>query len=498
MELSPQIASFSYDQPAISAFGDDIAAPRPLYFAYFPALLLLAGVLSWGMGNETGFVLACVTATIVFLYTLFEWMFRRAPTRFSTLLGMSLLGGYGAGALNTWLTLPRGSLTLGAQMAIGEGVLARGIAAVLFSAAALYFLGEIFERPLFGQSFHLQIDPSIRSVVYLGAVGMLIGYVTHSLAIGNAAASRGHISIPGMFLMWLYPSVASLSVPSFLTAEKGREKILSGMAALVLLLLFSVLGRRASVYTTMEVIFVLGLTGYKWRGRGLRSTLLIAFLGGVIVVGGLAFMILRIAPMTRAEAYQQQTLAQRIVAASKLVKQGNALALAAEATRQNVRSRTFVIAFLANVLDASSTRTPALGKDALNLIVGTIPSALYPNKDLFFSEEMLVDQTFGFGYGDEANSILTAGATDFGLVGMIVYPLLLVILARLIYGFLSLWLNPIALLFIALGLIFLFLQTEIVLTGYVSDFRNDIIFGILMQIFFLLPRFRLHPTFVEH
>jgi hypothetical protein len=496
MGTTPNTARYASYLPLSRVFGDDLAFPRPLYFTYIPAVLIFAGGVSWVLSSDTGLVLGCVTATLVSIYTLWQWLFRRAPTRFSTLLAMFLLLGYGGGALNTWITLPRGSLTLGQAVGSGHGVLARGIAGVLFSSAVLYFLGELFEKPLYGQSFRLHIDERTRSLIYFSALAMAGGYATHVLVIGGAAAAGGHVSIPGLFLAWIYPPIAALSVAAFLTAKVGSERLLTGISSLTFLLMFAVNGRRASVYTTIEILFVLSLAGYRWRKKGIRSLLLIFTLGAVIVACSLVFMLLRIAPVALT-AHKEPTAVERFQAADRLVKRGDAINMAAAATRQNVRTRTLILTFLANILDATSTRTPALGHDALSLLESTIPSAIYPDKDRFFSEERLVDQQFGFSYSDEANSVLTAGATDFGILGMIFYPLVLVLLARVVYEMLSGWFTPLPLLVVSLAFVYLFVQTEAVLSGYLSDIRNAIIFGIIIQIFVSFPRLRLHPQYMD-
>lgn len=441
------------------------------------------------MGGSSGLVLGSFVAAAVSFLTLWEWLFRHAPTRFSTLLGMALLLGYGVGALNTWFTLPRSSLTMGEIMGLGQGALARGIAAVLFSAAPLYFLGEIFEKPLFERNFRLEITEATRSFIYFGTIAMLVGYATHRLVLGGTKTVAGHISIPGMFLSWVYPPLTALAAAAFLTSSRGRERLLTGLAALVLLAMSAVQGRRPALYTAVEIVFALGLAGYRWRGKKLRNTVLTMILGTIVVASALFYMLLRIAPVFNAR-YDQTSISQKAEAADKLVRHGDALALAARATRRNVQTRTFILAFLANILDASSTKTPALGRDALNLMQVAIPTIIDPYKDRYFSEEGLVDQQFGFGYPDEANSALTGGATDFGLLGMIAYPLLLVALARLVYLIASKLLKPLPLLVVTLSLVYLFLQTEITLSGYFSDLRNAILFGVVIQIFLSLPRFR--------
>ena len=402
--------------------GDDLAPPRPVFFAVIPAMLAFFGMLSWMLGNDFGFVLTCMVATGVGLYTLWGWIFRGAPTRFSTIIAMALLLGYGGGALNTWATLPRGQMSVAAAMGMDAGVLARGIGAVLLSAALLYCFGEIFEKPIFGRDFRFSIDKRTRALTYAGTLAMIAGYATHVVVFQGASAAGGHLSPAGAFLTWLYVPLTAISVTAFLNTPERRAKFLCGIASVVLLLMLSTMGRRVAIYTGVEILLVLGLSSYRWRGRMVQNILVVAGLAAVIVVASLTFMLLRIAGWN-ARNSRQVTVTKRIELARKMVQKGDAYALATSSTTENLQTRTFVLGFLSSVLEGSSRTTPALGEDVVKTAENAIPGFLYPEKDRYFSEEGLVDQLFGYGFGDEANSILTGGGTDFGLIGALIYPL---------------------------------------------------------------------------
>jgi hypothetical protein len=482
----------SFEAPAM-----DSAPPRPIYFVLLPAVLTVGGVLSWIISGDLGLLLGCVIATIIGLFTLWEWLFRHAPTRISTMLAMSLLLGYGSGALNTWLTLPRGNLTVGQYIGIGKGALAHGMAAVLLSTVLLYFLGEIVERPLFRPGYQLQITDSTRSLIYFGLVAVLAGYATHSLVFEGVASAGGRASIPGMFIIWLSTPITALAVAAFLTADRGRQRLFAGLSALLLLGMLAVRGRRGTVYTAVEILFVLGLAGYRWRGKGIRNAVLLAFLGSVVVTTSLVFVLLRIAPVNQA-GRTMPTLAQKAAGAEELYKQGGAFALAAQATRKNVETRTLVLSFLSSILEATSTKTPAHGRDTLGMIQLAIPRVIDPQKNAFFSEEELVDQQFGFGFGDQPNSILTAGATDFGLAGVIIYPILVVVAVRIAFAFASVVLKPLPLLMVSLDFVLLFLQTEVPLSAYLVEIRDAILFGLVVQLFLSLPRLKFSGQHSPH
>jgi hypothetical protein len=493
MGAAPQTVSQPLFLPRLRVFGDDLAPPRPVFFTVIPAILALVGMLVWMISDDAGFVLACAVGTVIGFYTLWDWLFRKGPTRFSTITAMSLLIGYGAGALNTWVTLPRGSLSISATMGLPQGVLARGIGAVLIATALLYFFGEIFEKPVFGRDFRFTVDARTRMLVFIGALAMIAGYATHAILFQGPSSTGGHLNPFGAFLLWFYPLITAISVTAFLTAPRGKSKILSGIAMMVLLLMFSIVGRRNSVYTTVEILLVLGFSAYQWRGRTLRKVLMVLGLAGVIVACSLTFMLLRISGFTTSRT-QQVTVAKRIELAGNMVQKGGAYALAANATSHNVQTRTFVLGFLASVLDGSMRRTPAHGVDALKQAQFAIPSFIYPYKDFSFSEEALADQLFGYGFGDQANSILTAGAIDFGLAGLLLYPLLLVGCTRILFELLARFFTTVPLMFIALSFIYSSLQTEASITGYLETLRVSLFFGLVIAGFLATPKFKLYDS----
>ena len=493
MGAAPQTVSQPLFLPRLRVFGDDLAPPRPVFFTVIPAILALVGMLVWMISDDAGFVLACAVGTIIGFYTLWDWLFRKGPTRFSTITAMSLLIGYGAGALNTWVTLPRGLLSISAAMGLPQGVLARGIGAVLIATALLYFFGEIFEKPVFGRDFRFTVDARTRMLVCIGALAVIAGYATHAILFQGPSSTGGHLNPFGAFLLWLYPLITAISVAAFLTAPRGKSKVLSGIAMMVLLMMFSIVGRRNSVYTTVEILLVLGFSAYQWRGRTLRKVLMVLGLAGVIVACSLTFMLLRISGFTTSRT-QQVTVAKRIELAGSMVQKGGAYALAASATSHNVQTRTFVLGFLASVLDGSMRRTPAHGVDALTQAQFAIPSFIYPHKDFSFSEEALADQLFGFGFGDQANSILTAGAIDFGLAGLLLYPLLLVGCTRILFELLARFFTTVPLMFIALSFIYSSLQTEASITGYLETLRVSLFFGLVIAAFLAIPKFKLNDS----
>ena len=238
-------------------------------------------------------VAAAAVASVVALYMLWDWLLREGPTRFSTLLAITLLLGYGLGAVNTWLTLPRGHLTLAEFLGSDEGVLARGMAGVLLSAAPLCLFGELYERPLFGREFRIPLDQQTYMLIFLGTVATVIGFVTGSLGYMGVQNTYGEQqSVSAALLSWLSPPLTALAISVFVATSRGFSKLLTGLCVFVLCACLMVVGRRIMVYTAMEVFFALRLTGYRLKGTFFKKALLFLALGGFLAIGVTVFMLI--------------------------------------------------------------------------------------------------------------------------------------------------------------------------------------------------------------
>ena len=482
---------FELPPTAVSSAGEYFVPPRAAYTTYIPAILILTGLPAWIAGNDLAMALAAAVGGVTALYMLWDWLFEEGPTRISTVMAMTLLLGYGLGALNTWLTLPRGGLTVAQFLGGDESVYAHGMAAVLLVTGPLCFVGEFFERPLFGSEFRLPLDYRTYAFIVLGTGAVVAGFLTHNLEFQGLQMKAGQqLSPAASLLSSAFPPLTALAVAVCLVARGRVIKPLIILCTFILCILIMAVGRRSMIYTAMLVIFALRLTGFKIRRAFLKKILLMAGLGFFLAVGVSVFMLLRLAGFQTGKGLNT-TLAERIQIALTWVEDGTALNRATEANRVNFQGRTFVLGFFADVLDGSMRRTPALGKLAMGFASQAIPRVFNPNKDLTFGEEPLVDAQFGLTYADAANSILSNGATDFGIFGILLYPLLLVFVLRVLMTGFAMVLPPMPLAFIALALLFTVLQTETTLVSYFALIRDVLIYGSILYIFARLPRLSL-------
>ena len=160
---------------------------------------------------------------------------------------------------------------------------------------------------------------------------------------------------------------------------------------------------------------------------------------------------------------------------------------------RDTSTRTFMIGFFSDLLDASQRSTPLLGQDMLRNILLTVPSVISADKFGIepYSEEAQVDMHWGFSYIDEANSLLTAGAADFGIIGVFVYPLVIIFFFRFILERFQWTVPSLLATIIALGFVFETLQAEDVPVGYFSQIRNALLAALLFYFISTLPKFRL-------
>jgi hypothetical protein len=476
--------------PRHSSLGSVYQAPRVLYVTIIPPALGVTGLIAWIASNEAGMVAAGMVGTLVTFYLLWDWLLGAGSTRFSTLLGMNLLLGYAMGAMNTWLTLPRAGLSLSSMMGMDPGILCRGLAAVLFTSAVLIFVGELYEKPVFGRELRLVADDRSTRLVYVGTFLMLIGFLTKQVGVsGVAVGEAGQLSIFASFIQWFEVPIAAFSVAIAIVTPRSRRKVFTALCALALCLMTVSQGRRALMYAAVEILLMLRLTGFRFKGGVIQKLLIVGALAAFVVLGSLSFMLLRIAGYSSRSG--AVSIPQRLALVAVWVKEGKAVSMAVQATQSNVQTRTFVLGFFADILEQSSNRTPMMGRDAVGLAQIAIPHLLYAEKNSSFNEEQEVDKQFALTYGDAANSILTNGAADFGIFGVFLYPLLAVWLYVVFFYFIKRFVPTGPAVFMTLTLVLQMLQTETTTTGYLITIRSCIIFSLVLLILNAMPSLRL-------
>ncbi|AXC13430.1 hypothetical protein ACPOL_4153 [Acidisarcina polymorpha] len=473
-------------------FGSDLAGQSPIYLLYLPLILLLFGLVTWLFASNITFVLGSALGGFASLYVLFDILFRGTPLRLSTILGTSLLFGYNLGAFNSWFSIPRGGLTIAEYFARDVDSLARGTAAVMISCALLFAVGEMYERPIFGRDFHINFQPRSIVLVLVSTALLLFAFATGRLGfMGIAHDESGRISPMASLIIWWSAPAFAYSVCAALNT-KGATRFLVGLCAIVQFLAIVPLGRRNLTYAVLLALLASQLGRFRSHLSLLQKVLVGVAAAVVIFAAAVTFLYLRVA------GYGHKAdvpLGARISMAVETMH-SHTPAQVIQLLGENAAIRSFDLGYFADLLDASQHSTPLLGTDLAENLQLMIPSSI--SEDKFglelYQEEQLVNMHWGFGYIDEGNSILTAGAADFGIIGIILYPIVIVFLLRWALEVIQSSMPTLVAVLLALAFISEVLQTEDTLAGYFVQLRNALLFAMLYYLFSQLPSFRMrHP-----
>jgi len=466
----------------------DVGEPaRRLYFLDFPLLLLSVGLLTWIIPTDTMLFISALTGALVGLYTLWEIAIRRTPIRFSHVFCIANTVGYGLGVVNSWLTVSRGSLGLAQFFNKDPIAVSQAMAAVLIASSILYSLGEIYETPIFGQAFHLALDNRAILFILISTGLVIAGYFTGQLGYmgSTAIANNGHVGALGAILGWLFPTLFAFTVLSFLEWEKGMSKRLLGAMLAIQFVLIIPTGRRNLVYFVLLAVIASRFSVFKPRWSFPRKMVYAAIVVAVVSAGATAFYYLRYAAWGK----HNVSLLDRISLAMALYESGNT-GKADQALKENLEKRTFVLGYVSDLLDASFRMEPAMGRNAFHEFQLATPSVLWANKGAYlYAEESVANMTYHFAYKDEANSVYSAGAIDFGIWGMILYPIIISALFRIVAEIARVTLPEVVATLVILLLLYNALITEANLSVRLVAMRDSLLFSALLWILFKIPAF---------
>ena len=463
---------------------------RRIYLFVLPSILFAGALFCWAVGSDLSMITGAVVLSAITAYLLFDLLGRRAPLRVSTVLAGTLGIAYGLGTANTWFTLPRGKEDLGDFFHINTASLAHAMGSIQAAVALLLIFGELLETPIFGEDFELRFNN--RSITFLtfGTIVLMASFAHGSTGFMGAAAGEGadigHLGYLASLSEWLTGSLFAMSFCISLNVKSRFSRNYARILTVILALMLFPLGRRAMLFSVVLALLALRLGRYKIPFSPIKKIVVLGVLGGIIYIASIGFYYLRVAGY----GLVKPTLVQRIQAAVAFAKV-KSFSEVKRLMSENVQTRTFVVGFLAQLEGYTEIMPAAHGEDLAKQFQLAIPSLLYSGKDLFFQEEHLANELFGSTYTDEANTILTAGAVDFGIWGMLVYPLLAAAMIRLFIGFVSEALPVFASCFIILASFSTVLEPELAAVAYFLILRNGLIFGSVVWFVMSLPEFRI-------
>jgi hypothetical protein len=348
------------------------------------------------------------------------------------------------------------------------------LAFVYICAAVVTMAGRV-ERPIFGPKEKLPHESSFGVLLSLAGVFLIVwAYLSGDLGFEGVQIDANSQRIPVLGATAILITAPLVGLFGYLYGKFDAKflRLYCAIAGSIVLVSIVPFGRRQ-----IALALILLILGYSLSGRLRQLSLLqklmmaaIVFATGLLVSS--YFFAVRLSSWElgpNSPFLDQLSLALEFVTSSALEERFSALLY------DNLRERTFVLGYLADLIEATRNSGPLYGEALLFYLRLSIPSALDPSKVDVLAVQQVENFThpkLGLPAIDQANTILTDGVTDFGLAGGFVY---LVGIIAVLYA--SAWLfrkfgKPFASLIAGFTLIHLALRPEITLSEYLVSIRN--------------------------
>jgi hypothetical protein len=448
--------------------------------ALFTAALLLLLIPGYPV-----LVLASAVGTVVGVSLLYLIVDTREALRFSWLLSATLLVAYAGGAVSTWFNSI--SVEDFAYLTKDRPVdlLSVTLAAVFISTGIMMIAGR-FEQPILRSSDEMPGDPGMGVFVSLLGLGLIVlAYLTEQLGYEGvqADATTRQIPVLGAIATLIAAPMAGLFGYMFgrFNSTLLRLYCIIGSSGVLLSIVPS--GRRPILLALVVLVLGYSLSG----GLGRRSLMQKAAYGAIIIALGFVvsayFFAIRLAVWelgSSSSFFDQLSLALQFVTSPALEGRFNAQLY------DNLRERTFMLGYLADLVEATRNSGPLFGEALLFYLRLSIPSALDPSKvDVLAIQEIeaFAHPKLGLPVIDQANSIMTDGVTDFGIAGGFIYLLGVAGMLSCTVLILRRFYKPFTFLITSMALIHVALKPEITLSEYFVTIRNLLWIVPLMLIF---------------
>ena len=362
----------------------------------------------------------------------YQLLFRLKRFRFSWMMATGLLLGYVVGTLNTVARLSSEGLSIARYFARPQSDLSIAIAVSMTVPAALFWMGALIEKPIRIDIERLESFDLL--MVWSGVAVVMAAFLTGNMGfMGVVSSEERRVTAIGSIAGALAPVLPALTVLLLPKCKTQFSRVISWLALAGTVTALVPQGRRSLLYGIILALLALNLRSSS--PVKIRRILLVALLAAPVLYLGNSFFYAMRFSNTQAGGSSSNKIGldQLSSRALQLMRGGRNTNLDYQVQR-NLRDRTFIMRYFSDVLAASWSHQLLYGKALTYCIETAIPSAFSPDKSKVRDigmEENLTNPQFGLPVRDEANSILTTGATDFGIVGVFVYPVAMSLLLSL-------------------------------------------------------------------
>ncbi|MGC4062602.1 MAG: hypothetical protein QM749_17860 [Aquabacterium sp.] len=375
--------------------------------------------------SDTVYWLNLLVMSAVAVYALLRCIFTPVTVTlwdyFASMIGMM----YGLGTLNTEISgiqsfRDLAMLTTAPPLYIHETL---GCVALLMSA--LLLIGQFSRHKLLDGLTPDWLDPFgilVFGTLTAGVCVVLVATGTIGYH-GNLLSDESITPSPAATYAIFCSTPAAAGLVYMWRRYTQQAKLVAGLSLLVFLAVNLYLGRRNVTYN-MIVCAMAYFGAIRNQFIFTRQTIIAMVSAAALVpIVTTGFMAMRMASY-ETPAGQKPTVGKIVVAAIDIIQQDKS-----EVNKQsaeNLKDRTYLIGYLSELAWRTEVYKPLYGDLFLYNVAMSIPNAIWPSKFSYVrtgSEEALSHPLLGMATWDAANSVLTTGMTDFGPVGMVLYPL---------------------------------------------------------------------------
>lgn len=487
--------------PAVELEGEPLppSSLRPSFrWAQRVFALTLLGLLLYGFPtNAAIFLVAVAVSAVLAVMDLASFVRDETRREFSYVMAVSILAGYGLGtaifmisertltATSTQYWVPQG-------LYYGQSGLSRALGACLFASAALYMM-SVWEYKGGRRAKSLgPFSETERSNLRLG--GLIVPLVLTSTVVIAVATGKlgymgtisnvdGRVHPLGALASLIAPALAFLLVLQIRLGVRAIGRLVLLIALVFLGLVLLVMGRRYLLYGVvlgLAALFVNqssgGVDGNRVGDRRPQVPfralfwLPVAFAGGIALYWAFAFFLSLRMVFTRVGEDASLGAATGLAWNQLMGTQG---AIVQTGLHENLGSRPYILAYFGGLADLDSDRLPTHGTELSLAVQATIPSSVSEKSGAALVPENVIHPLYGLAAFDGPNSFLVAGFDDWGLLGVVAYPIAVVFLFRLIFQLTRrIVRNSAVVYFVWAALAFQLLYIEQALAGALVAVRN--------------------------
>ena len=455
-------------------------------------LLTMAALLFSFPENRTVFIIAVSVTSFCGVYVLLLLMFKRSLVKLFNILAMSLLLGYSFGSIffvfvNVYYGSEFYDSNSIANINYGKHDLSLALLVVIIVCILLFELSR-FEKPI-----KYKIDEGINHkgkgvgiCILIGTILVIVAHLTNQIGfLGVRASDAGNIGALGALAFLIIPPLLPITACEIGKKHSFKYKIVLIIAFIVFLFASIIFGRRIFLYSLVTVFIGLSVSGFNLveflKKRWIVVGVFIVSLPLFVYLSFLMFYAMRIAGYSEGN---YGSLLNLVLIAIDIIYR-DPISILADLS-SNIVERSFILSYFAGLLSAQIDYSPLFGKEMYYAFQIAIPTLFYPEKMTFLPKmpEEFIHPAIGLPIFDGNNTIITAGFNDFGFIGAIVYPILLVVVFIAYLDIAYKYLPYGLFLFVLYRFVFQLLFIEEALGGMIAICLRDL--TVVVALFFVL------------